>query len=78
MTRQNGSSRIPTSSPQADFTVESFSSVFFVRCENESAKQALLRLDEPGPLWFGDRLAVEPRFIGRLLSSLREGGWRIR
>lgn len=78
MTRKSGSSKTPTSSPLADFTVEYYGSVFFVRCENESAKQVLRRLDEPGPLWFGDRLAVEPRFVGGLVSSLREDGWRVR
>lgn len=74
MIRQNASSKAPTPSPQVDFTVESYGNVFFVRCQTEAAKKALTELGEPNSPWFGDALAVEPRFIGGLLSSLREDG----
>jgi hypothetical protein len=78
MARHSGSSKTPTPSPQVDFTVENYGSLVFVRCQNESAKKALVEFAEPDAQWFGDALAVEPRFIGGLVSSLREDGWRVR
>ena len=78
MAKPNGSSNTPTTSPQVDFTLENYGSVFSVRCEHASAQKALAAFDEPGSRWFGDRLAEEPRLIGGLVSSLREDGWAVR
>jgi hypothetical protein len=75
VSRQQRSSKAPAPLPQLDFPIENYGSVFFVRCESESAKRALLQFAEPHAHWFGDALAVEPRFIGGLVSSLREDGW---
>jgi len=69
---------VPTNSPQVDFTVENYGSVFLVRCVTEPAKLALLQSVEPDAQWFGDALAIEARFIGGLVSSLREDGWSVR
>jgi hypothetical protein len=77
MPTQNGSSKTAPPSPPFDFTIENFGSVFLVRCENELAKKAPAEFGEPDSQWFGDALVVEPRFIGSLVSSLREDGWRV-
>ena len=68
---------VPTNSQQVDFTIENYGSVFLVRCVTEPAKLALRQSVEPDAQWFGDALAVEPRFIGGLVSSLREDGWSV-
>ena len=78
MPRQNGSTSTPAPPPAADFIVEHYGSVFFVRCQNAAAKKALVEFGERKSPWFGDALAVEPRFIGGLVSSLRENGWSVR
>ena len=78
MLRQNGSTKASTPPPAADFIVEHYGSVFFVRCQSAAAKKALVEFGEPNSPWFGDALAVEPRFIGGLVSSLRENGWSVR
>jgi hypothetical protein len=78
MARQTGSSKALTPSSQVDFTVENYGCVFFVRCETESAKKVLVGFGQLDGQWLGDRLAVEPRFIGGLVSSLRrEDGWKV-
>jgi hypothetical protein len=78
MPGQNDSSNPSAASPEADFIVEHYGSVFFVRCQDETAQKALAEFGEPNSPWFGDALAVEPRFIGGLVSSLRENGWSVR
>ena len=78
MAKPNGSSKTPTPPAQIDFTVENYGSTFFVRCEHESAKKALAEFNEPGSRWCGDRLAAEPRFVGGLVPSLREEGWKVK
>ena len=78
MSKQTRPSKTSTPSLQTDFTVENYGSVFFIRCHTERAKKFLVQSVEPDAQWFGDALAVEPRFIGGLLSSLREDGWRVR
>jgi hypothetical protein len=78
VSRQNRSVHSPTPPPQADFTVKCYGSVFFVRCETAFAKQALHHFVVPDAQWFGDALGVEGRFIGGLVSALREDGWRVR
>ncbi len=63
--------------PPVDFTVEYYGSVFLVQCHSDAAKAALLQFAERDAQWLGPALAVEPRFIGGLVSSLRESGWRV-
>ena len=77
MPQQNGASKTSAPSPETDFIVDHYGSVFFVRCQHESAKKALAESGQPHGPWFGDALAVEARFIGGLVSSLREDGWRV-
>jgi hypothetical protein len=67
-----------TTPTPVDFTVESYGSVFLLRPQNDAAMAMLVEAVEPDAQWFGNVLAVEPRFIGGLVSSLREDGWRIR
>lgn len=67
-----------TSPPQVDFIVECYGSVFFVHCETAVAKEALHHLVVPDAQWFADALGVEARFIGGLVSTLREDRWRVR
>jgi hypothetical protein len=74
--RRFGSSKPSAPSPGADFTVEDYGSVIFVRCQNEPARKALENFGEPNSPWFGNALAVESRF-GGLVSSLREDGWKV-
>ena len=78
MSKQNRPSKTTSPSPQVDFTVECYRSVFLVRCETELATEALLQLVVPDAQWFGNLLGVEGRFIGGLVSALREDGWRVR
>ena len=70
--------RTKSLSGPVDFTIENYGSVFIVRCDTERAKNALRQLVVPDAQWFGDALGIEPRFIGGLVSSLREDGWRVR
>ena len=76
----NRNHSVKTSSPSAelDFTIENFGSIFFIRCKTACAKTFLVKFVEPDAQWLGDALAVEPRFIGGFVSSLREHGWIIR
>ena len=76
MPRQDSSSTI-SPSPEVDFSIENCGSVFFVRCGSESARKHLAEFVESDSQWFGNALAVEPRFVGGLVSSLREDGWRV-
>jgi hypothetical protein len=69
---------LPPTSLEADFTIEYYGAVFLVRCHTDSARQALVALNELNAPWFGHALVVEPRFIGLLVSSLRADGWTVR
>ncbi len=77
MSSQNRPVHSSAPPPQVDFTVECYGSVFFVRCETAFAKEALHHLVVPDAQWFGDALGVEARFIGGLVSALREDGWSV-
>jgi hypothetical protein len=67
----------PTSTP-VDFTVENYGSVFLLRPQNGAAMAMLVEAVEADARWFGNVLAVEARFIGGLVSTLREDGWTVR
>lgn len=62
------------------FTVEHHGSVFLVRPVGPDAVAYLREHADvvENPEWFNDALVVPPRFIGGLLSSLREAGWEVR
>lgn len=77
MSNRNPSVSTSASSLQFDFTVENFGTIIILRCNTERAKTFLLKFVEPDAQWFGDALAVNARFIGGLVSSLREDGWRV-
>lgn len=67
----------PASLP-VDFTVQNYGTIFLIRCENDAATAMLVEAVEADAQWFGHALAVEPRFIGGLVSSLRADGWTVR
>lgn len=77
MSTRNHSARTSLPSVPADFSIENYSSVFLIRCETERGRQFLLNSVALEAQWFGDTLAVEPRFIGGLISALRENGWEV-
>jgi hypothetical protein len=66
------------SSQAVDFTVENHGSIFLIRCYHEQASEALAESVEPDAHWFGDALAVEPRYVASLVAALHHNGWSVR
>ena len=61
----------------ADFKVENHGTVFLVQPLNVAAQAHLEENVEEDAQWFSGALVVEHRFIGGLVSSLREDGWEV-
>ena len=61
--------------PRTDARVEGHGSVVVVRPLTDDAL-AWLTVHTDGT-WFGDALAVEPRYVCNLVAGMRESGFRV-
>lgn len=60
-----------------DFTFENHGSIVLCRPQNEAAAEHLLNNVGSESPWFGDALAVEPRYVAGLIEGLRDNGWSV-
>jgi hypothetical protein len=68
---------IPAPSSKMDFTAENHGTVFLIHANTTVAREHLRENVEPEAKWLGNALAVDPQFIGGLVSSLRDNGWTV-
>lgn len=60
-----------------DYTFENHLSLWLVRANNIGALEHLQENVQEDAQWFGEALAVEPRYVDGLAEGLRENGWSV-
>jgi hypothetical protein len=63
--------------PEPDFTVSDHGTIVLVRPSTAAGNAHLASVVPEDAQWFGDALAVEPRFLGPLIQGLQDEGFTV-